>query len=519
MTSTQSNEQQPTVDFLSRGEAYGLPGQRVERLETHAAFVFLIADRAYKMKRAVRYSFLDFSSLAKRRQVIEAELSLNRRTAPELYRRVLPVTRDERGQLALDGSDPPIEWLLEMTRFDQSALLDNVAARHGLDDALLERLAEEIVAFHRAAEVRKDHGGAAGIRMVIEGNAQDLGSLAGEVLPEDAVAALNERTFAELEAHQALLEDGRRAGRVIYCHGDLHLGNIVLIGNRPVLFDCLEFDPELATIDVFYDLAFLLMDLCHRNLQPLAQRLLSGYLDATWDDAGTALLPLFLSVRAAIRAKVEGFTADLAEEAAERAALVATARAYLDLAAGFLAPRPPRLIAIGGVSGTGKTTLARRLAPAVGRAPGAVLLRSDTTRKKLCGVAADARLGPDAYDEQVSRRVYASLMARATSLLAAGQAVIVDAVMLGPADRSEVEQVARERGVRFDGLWLSAPAGTLAERVGARSGDASDATPEVVDAQLGVDPGALSWVTIESGGAPDQVGTAARAALGLSGPD
>ena len=514
-----ADERDELLEFLGRGEAYGRPGEPVEQVTTHAAWIFLIGDRAFKMKRPVRYSFLDFSTLERRRAALAAELELNRRTAPMLYRRLLPVTRAAGGELALDGAGAPVEWLLEMTRFDQDALLDRLAEQGALDAATIDRLAAEIADFHERAEVRMDRGGYAGMRQVIEGNAADLAGHADGVHERAAVDGLDRRTAALLEQSRDLLERRCAAGRVRHCHGDLHLGNIVMWDNRPVLFDCLEFNPELATIDTFYDLAFLVMDLCHRNLRPLAQRLLSGYLDATWDDQGTALLPLFLSVRAAIRAKVEGFTADLAEEEAERAEPVAAARAYLDLAAGFLAPAPPRLIASGGVSGTGKTTLARRLAPAVGRAPGAVLLRSDTTRKKLCGVLPDARLGADAYDERVSRRVYESLMTRAASLLAAGQAVIVDAVMLDPADRRAVEQVARAQDVRFDGLWLSAPAKALAARVRARRGDASDATPEVVEAQLGVDPGALDWHRIASGGAPEQVAAAARAALGLGPGD
>jgi predicted kinase len=347
------------------------------------------------------------------------------------------------------------------------------------------------------------------MRAVIDGNAADLAGLAGGVFERGAVEDLNRRTLAALERGGALLDARADAGKVRHCHGDLHLGNIVLWDGRPVLFDCLEFDPELATIDVLYDLAFLLMDLCHRGLRPLAQRLLSDYLDATWDDAGTALLPLFLSVRAAIRAKVEGFTAKDDAEAG------AAARAYLELAAAFLDPAPPRLVVIGGVSGTGKTTLARRLAPSLGRAPGAVLLRSDTTRKRLCGVEPTARLPAGAYDQRVSRAVYARLMSRGTALLAAGQAAIVDAVMLDPADRERVERLAREQGVRFDGLWLCAPPGTLAERVAARQADASDATAAVVAAQLAVDPGALSWATVASGGGPAEVTAAAREALGL----
>jgi uncharacterized protein len=260
----------------------------------------------------------------------------------------------------------------------------------------------------------------------------------------------------------------------------------------------------------------VLMDLCHRDLRGHGQRLLSGYLDATWDDGGVALLPLFLSVRAAIRAKVQGFAADLEEDEARRAGEVEAAGAYLELAGRFLTPEPPRLVAIGGVSGTGKSTLARALAPGLGRAPGAVLLRSDTTRKRLCGVAPSERLGPEAYDEAVSRRVYERLMTRAGTLLAAGQAAIVDAVFLDPADRARVERVAREHGLPFEGLWLSAPPAVLAARVGARRGDASDATAPVVRAQLEVDPGPMTWRPLDASGGADAVAAAAGSALGLT---
>ncbi len=469
------------------------------------------------MKRPVRYSFLDFSGLDKRKRALEAELELNRRTAPTLYRRLVAVRRAHGGGLTLEGRGRPVEWLLEMRRFDQAALLDRIAARGELTVATIDALAGEIALFHEQAERRPDLGGHAGMRQVIEGNALDLGSLAGRILARDRVDELNRRTGAELERQSDRLELRRRAGFVRHCHGDLHLGNIVLLDRRPVLFDCLEFDPALATIDTFYDLAFLLMDLCHRDLAALAQRLLSGYLDARSDDGGVALLPFFLSVRAAIRAKVQGFAADLADGAADRERETATARAYLELALACLAPEPARLVAIGGVSGTGKTTLARALAPALGRAPGAVLLRSDVVRKKLCGVAPTERLGPEAYHESVSRRVYETLMARAATLLAAGQAVIVDAVFLDIKDRARVEQVARAQRVAFEGLWLSAPAADLTARVAARRGDASDATATVVSSQLEVDPGPVTWRRLDSSKPPDQVTADARTALGLTG--
>jgi uncharacterized protein len=503
------------VEFLSRGAAYGLPDQEVERITTHAALIFLVAERAYKMKRAVRYSFLDFSTLAKRRQALEAELRLNRRSAPMLYRRLVPVTRTSGGRFALGGSGRPVEWLLEMRRFDQTALLDRVAQRGELDTATIDALAEAIASFHDQAERCPDQGGYAGMREVIEGNAGDLAGLAGTILEPEPIAALNEATRAELERRRELLERRRDEGRVRHCHGDLHLGNIVHWDGRPVLFDCLEFDQALASIDTFYDLAFLLMDLDHRGLRPLAQRLLSGYLDATWDDAGVALLALFQSCRAAIRAKVQGLAAEREKGAEAREREVAAAREYLDLALRFLAPEPPRLVAVGGVSGTGKSTLARRLAPALGAAPGAVLLRSDVIRKRLCGVAPTERLGEEAYTEAVSDRVYEALESRAAVVLAAGQAVIVDAVHLDPRAREGIERVALDCGVPFQGLWLSAPAEVLAERVQARRGDASDATLAVMRRQLDVDPGPLTWVTLTSDADPETVAVRAKAALDL----
>ncbi len=479
--------------------------------------IFLVGERAYKMKRPVRYSFLDFSSPARRRRALEAELELNRRTAPMLYRRLVGVHRAGHGGYALEGGGRPVEWLLEMRRFDQAALLDRLAERGELSAATIDALAVEVAGFHERAGRGPDQGGEAGMRQVIDGNAGDLGSLAGRIFESAAVDDLNRRTSAALDRQRDLLEARRRAGFVRLCHGDLHLGNIVLLDRRPVLFDCLEFDPALATIDTFYDLAFLLMDLCHRDLRAHAQRLLSGYLDASWDDGGVALLPLFLSVRAAIRAKVQGFAADLEADAARRGGEIDAARAYLELARNCLAPEPPRLVAVGGVSGTGKSTLARALAPALGRAPGAVLLRTDVIRKKLAGVAPTERLGPEAYDERVSRRVYETLMARAATLLAAGQAVIADAVFLDPDDRARVEQVARDHDVPFAGLWLTAPAAVLAERVEARRADASDATAAVVSRQLEVDPGAVGWRPLDSSDQADKVAAAARAALGLTG--
>jgi aminoglycoside phosphotransferase family enzyme/predicted kinase len=486
------------AEVLAFLEGGGL-GEGVERIDTHGAIVLLAGERALKLKRVVRFSFMDFSTLAKRRAALEAELSLNRRTAPELYRRLVAVTREPDDGLALDGTGGPVEWLLEMARFPEDAQLDRVAARGELGLDLVEDLAAEIFRFHGKAEVRRDRGGAAAMREVIEGNASDLTGLAPVVFAPDEVAAVNAATLRELDARAALLDRRRDAGRVRRCHGDLHLPNIVLLDRGPVLFDCLEFDEDLATIDVLYDLAFLAMDLVHRRLPAHARTLLQAYGDLALDDEGLALLPLFLSVRAAIRAKVAGFNAGvLAGEA--RAAKVAEAHAYLALACQALEPVPPRLLVVAGRSGTGKSSVARALAPSLGAMPGAMVLRSDVLRKRLFGKALTERLPPEAYAPEQSAHVFGAIADRARTLLAAGRTVIADAVYGRPEEREAIAAVAEDLGVPFRPVWLEAAQPVLEERVAARRGDASDADVAVVrlQARAIMDPD-VSWPRVAAG--------------------
>ncbi len=508
-------DQREIVSFLSHGGAYGRPDLPVERIETHAAMVFLVGDRAYKMKRAVRYSFLDFSTPALRHRTLEQELGLNRRTAPALYVGLTRVTREPDGRLALDGTGRAVEWLLEMRRFNQADLLSNIAERGELGGALIDQLAREIARFHRAAEPRPEHGGFAGLRDVIEGNAGDLARLSADsgLLDAAAVDTLNARSRALLAEHRELLERRRRTGCVRWCHGDLHLGNLVLLDGRPVAFDCLEFDPSLASIDTLYDLAFLVMDLVARNLAPGAQRLLDAYLDETGEAEGLALLPLFLSVRAAVRAKVAGLAAAGATKPGLRQSQAERARGYLDLACTLADPPPPRLVAIGGLSGSGKSTIARLLAPGLGAPPGAVVLRSDLMRKALFGVAATTRLPDDAYSAEVSRLVFARMAEQAERLLRAGRSVIADAVFGHAEPRTLIERAAGRAGCRFTGLWLEAPAPALVARIAARRDDASDATIDVLQQQRAAARPDPRWIRVDASAEPDVVAESARAAL------
>ena len=506
------DDQAEVVAFLSQGRTFGLPDQAVERIDTHAAIVFLVGDRAYKLKRAVRYSFLDFSTIEQRRRVLDSEYRLNVRTAPDLYRGLIPITRDEAGELALNGEGEIVDWLLEMKRFDQTALLDHQAEEGRLDASLISALASEIADLHEKAPVRSG-GGHTAMALIVDGNASDLESLNGDIGNGEKIASLIDATRAELARQRGRLDDRADVGFVRHCHGDLHLGNIYLDHAQPVLFDCLEFDEALATIDVFYDLAFLLMDLCHRGLEDRAINLLNAYLDRTEDDDGTALLPLFLTIRATIRAKIESFEIRTAESLDEGAKHRASALEYLDLAADLLSAEPPSLIAIGGFSGTGKSTIARLLAQKLGRVSWPVVLRSDVMRKRLFGVEATTRLGAEAYRPSRSAEVYQHLRDRAVTLLRAGRTVIADASFLDPAERSRIEDLADEIAAPFHGIWLEAPRYVLERRIQLRRGDVSDADISVLKRQLERGVGEMTWKIVDS----DR--NAEQAALQILGAD
>jgi uncharacterized protein len=486
-----TEDQSSVIAFLSAPAAHG--GAPVERIDTHASIVFLAGDRALKLKRAVRYDYLDFSTVERRRLMCEAELRINRRTAPAIYRRVVPVTREDDTSLAIDGRGTPADWLVEMVRFDQRALLDRLAARGALDVAAMRPLAASIAQFHRAAEQRRDHGGVPGMRWVVDGNALGFAEQGAGILDPARCAALTADTHRTIDRHAALLDHRRDAGFVRQCHGDLHLRNIVLLDGRPTLFDAIEFNDEIACTDTLYDLAFLLMDLWRRQLPRHANAVWNGYLSDTGDTGGIPLLPLFLSCRAAVRAKTSATAARLQTEAQPRRDLEALSRDYLGMAVQLLHPPPPCLIAVGGLSGSGKSALAMGLAPSIGAVPGALVVRSDEIRKELCGVDPLVRLGADAYTADVSRRVYATVNERAGAIVRSGHASIADAVFSREADRNAIERTAAAAGVPFVGLWLDAPRAVLVRRVEGRHLDASDADAGVVDRQLREETGPIRW--------------------------
>jgi aminoglycoside phosphotransferase family enzyme/predicted kinase len=502
-------EQGEIVDFLR--QALRERGQEPSLVETHISVILLTSDRAYKLKRAVRLGYLDFSTPDLRRKACEAEVRLNRRTAPDLYLGVVFVSRVG-GVLRLGTSGDGGEPLVEMRRFAAEGLFDALARTQRLDAGLMHRLAQRIAAFHAAAAVDYVRGGAAGMARVLSINEAAMRQAGDQLGPQ--LEDLISRFRRQLDRLRPVLERRRLAGKVRWCHGDLHLGNICLFNGVPTLFDCLEFSQDLATIDVLYDVGFLLMDLWDRNLRDLANVAMNGYVEASGDLDGLRPLPFFMAVRAAVRAHV--LASQSKAGAGDYAALRTEALNYRALAGELLEPSLPRLVAIGGFSGSGKSTLARALATHLAPPPGAVIVSSDRIRKQLFGVEAQTRLPPEAYRSDVSQKVYAQARRTAETALEAGQSVIADAVFDRPQDRQAIEDVARHVGVRFDGLWLVAGEPILRERVGARTNDPSDATPAIVASQLERQTGAIDWITLDATLAPASIGAAALAALDLA---
>jgi predicted kinase len=289
------------------------------------------------------------------------------------------------------------------------------------------------------------------------------------------------------------------------CHGDLHLRNLVLLDGHPTLFDGVEFNDEIACTDTLYDLAFLLMDLWRRHLPRHANAVWNRYLGETSDLDGAALMPLFLSCRAAVRAKTSVSAAQVQSASARRQEMETAARDYLSLAERLLDVRRPVLIAIGGLSGSGKSTLAVNLAPLAGAVPGAIVLRSDEIRKRLRGVPLLQRLGPDGYAKDVSDRVYATLRDRARQAIRAGHSAIVDAVFGRADERRLIEEVAAVASVPFIGVWLDAPESVLIARLGGRRDDPSDADAVVVRSQRAQDTGLVHWHGIDASASPSTV--------------
>jgi hypothetical protein len=463
-------EQEDVAAFLS-GVAGGPPR------ETHISAVFIGADTVWKLKKSIKMPFLDFRARTSRKRFLQRELELNSQAAPGIYRDVVGIERQKDGTLRF-GEGEPIDYVLRMARVPDPDFLNVIADEGRLTPCLLDALGDAVAAYHAACPPLFGRDTVELMRRITEGNAHS--ALAAR-LPSDDVLGWKRQMMAAIEARRTWIGARSCHGFVRRCHGDLHLGNICLWDGKPVPFDALEFDEDLATIDVSYDLAFLLMDLDWRVGRAAANRVMNRYVARTGDAGLAGGLAVFLSQRAMVRAHV---LAAIGQDGCD----------YLAAALTYLVPAEPLTIAIGGLQGTGKSTLARALASELGPAPGALILRSDETRKRLWNVAPEARLSQEAYTPDANIATNEALVEQARIAAEAGHGVIIDATFLDPVVRQAIVPAGR----RFLGIWLQAPLAELEQRVAARTGDASDATIAVLRHAAQDDPGAGDWLAVDA---------------------
>ena len=451
--------------------ALGLPV-----VETHISYVLFDRGTAYKIKKAVRFPFLDFTTLEARAFYCGEELRLNSRLAPSIYRDVIPITGTVDAPV-LGGSGAPIEYAVRMREFDQRGLLSRVIARDELTSAHVDGLAVEVAGFHERTARAGPDDPYARPEAVLDDARQNFAAMTGNIGAARRAQIETLRDWTEREAARCTQEFAarRQQGFVRECHGDLHLGNIALVDGAVTLFDCIEFNPAMRWIDVMSDLAFLVMDLRDRRRPDLAARVLNGYLERTGDYGGLRVLRYYVVYRALVRAKVAWLGADAAEFGG-----------YLDLAVRESAPATPRVVITHGLAGSGKSTRAQALVD-----EGAVRIRSDVERKRLRGLPPDARTASDTggglYAEAITRETYERLATLARTIAAAGYPVVVDATFLQRAQRDLLRGVARELDVPFAIADCLAPEAALRERIARRLGqgrDASEATLDVLARQL-----------------------------------
>jgi len=474
------------IAALSDPAAYSRPGP-VEVRQTHISAVFLVGDTVYKIRKPVNLGFVDFSTLVKRKHDCDEEVRLNRRLAPSVYRGVVPISIDE-GKVRVGGSGEPIEWAVEMVRLPDDATLKMWLARDEITPAHIDRIARRVAEFHRSAE-RGDHVSRYGRFDVVAGNArenfaQTRAHVGVTVRPTvyDRVRELTEKSLSDLKP---LIES--RAARGVPCdtHGDLHLSHVYLFPNRPppedlVIIDCIEFAERYRYADPVADIAFLVMDLIYHGRRDLARACADAYFAAAGDEEGRALLPFYVAYRAVVRAKVEGMQLaerEIPEEQKEFMRWKAPAHWLLALGVLEVPNRRPVLLLIGGLPGTGKSTLARGLAAAANF----TVVRSDEVRKELAGVPVTEH-APNLYTREWTERTYSECWRRAVELLQDGCRVIVDASFAEEARRGSFLYTARKQGVPSLLFICQTDPEVAQVRLRTRRGDASDAGWEVFQA-------------------------------------
>jgi aminoglycoside phosphotransferase family enzyme/gluconate kinase len=454
----------------------------IRLIQTHVSYVLLTGDYAYKVKKPVDFGFLNYATLDLRRQFCEAELRLNQRTAADLYLAVVPITQTG-DRYQFQGQGDAVEYAVQMRQFPQDTLLSQRFERGELDEDLVRQLARAIAQFHQAAETNdeiRSYGTVPQVRQSIDENYDQTVDFIGGPQTQaqfDATRAYTDRFFAE---QGDLLQRRMDQGWIRACHGDLHLNNIAYWQERLWLFDCIEFNKPFRYVDVMFDIAYLVMDFTVQGRSDLVAALVSEYVEVTGDWEGLAVLPLYVSRQSYVRAKVTSFLLnDPAIPAADKQAAADRAARYYTLAHDYVQPQPGRLLLMVGLSGAGKSTVARELS----RSLGAIHIRSDAVRKHLGGIPVTERGDDTLYTPAMTQRTYDRLLDLGMTLGALGYTVVLDGKYDRAQHREAAQAKAMQHGLPLEMVHCTAPMAVLRERVQARSGDIADATVAVLERQ------------------------------------
>ncbi|MGD9639474.1 MAG: AAA family ATPase [Alphaproteobacteria bacterium] len=504
-------EQKDVLKALNNPSFYETSYKNIDVIQSHISLVFLVGDKAYKLKRGVKFPYLDYSTIEKRKQACFKEIAVTKEGAPTLFLGVSAIVKDsQKGIIMLPPNEEPadgqdiLDYVVVMNRFEQENLFENLAPLGKLDRFEMMDLAETVVKIHSVTESFPDRGGSEMIKGRIIENDEMLRCFAPAVFDITDIDTLRDLSVKEFNKIKDLLDERKKQGKVKRCHGDIHLHNICMIDGKPILFDAIEFNDDLALIDVMYDLAFLLMDMEKRGLRRLASIFFNHYMAYSGDYEGILCLPLFQSCRAAVRAQVCATMASMQTDEDEKNYLNKQAFEYLVLANQMLNPKPPILVASGGLSGSGKSRLSREIAPYIGASPGAMIFRTDVIRKKLKGKLPHEHLTKVDYDEESSKKTYENLRIECTKVIRAGLPALADGIFASQDERIAIEKLAKDLNVPFHGFWMYANRDIQADRVATRQRNPSDATVKVLDRQFEKDVGEVTWNKIDTSGAKEQ---------------
>ena len=450
--------------------------------QTHISYVLLTGDYVYKLKKPVNFGFLDFSTLDKRQHFCAEELRLNQRGAPELYLEVLPVTQVE-NQYQLSETGQPVEYVIKMRQFPQEALFIKMFEQGKLSETHMEELGRVVAQYHALAQTNdyiRKFGEVAQVRESINENYELSKNYIGGPQTQAQFEETKQYTDGFFAQRPELFVSRIENNWIRECHGDLHLRNICLWQNKILLFDCIEFNEQFRFVDVMYDAAFVMMDLEARQRSDLGNAFLNTYVEQTGDWEGLQVLPLYLCRQAYVRAKVNSLLLDdPSVPGSAKSEATATAAQYYQLASEYTKPRLGKLILMSGLSGSGKSTVARQLA----RQMGAIHIRSDAVRKHLAGIPLTDRGGDELYTAQMSQKTYERLLFLGIMLANQGFSVILDAKY----DRQQLRSIAIAQAqfhqLPLQILHCSAPVEVLRDRLEKRTNDIADATADLLSGQ------------------------------------